>query len=81
MGGAIRFDCPAGQQQPHNDTENQLFLFRQAIHGTNITESQLTASPCMIGVQASACYDRESQSSNSNVHLRFAGRREMKQNP
>jgi hypothetical protein len=36
MGGAIRFDGPAGQQQPQNDTENQLFLLRQAIHVSNI---------------------------------------------
>ena len=35
MGGAIRFDRPTGQQQTENDTKNQLFLFRQAIHGAN----------------------------------------------
>lgn len=38
MSRAIRFDGPTGQQQPQHDTENQLFLFRQAIHVTNITE-------------------------------------------
>jgi hypothetical protein len=40
MGGAIRFDGPAGQQQTQNDTENQLFLFRQAVHLNNIVENE-----------------------------------------
>jgi hypothetical protein len=39
MGGAIGFDGPAGQQQPQNDAKNQLFLFRQAIHANNVTET------------------------------------------
>jgi len=38
MGGSIRFDSPTGQQQTQNDTKNQLFLFRQKIHGNNLTE-------------------------------------------
>jgi len=38
MGGAIRFDGPAGQQQTQNDTKNQLFLFRQAVHGDKVTK-------------------------------------------
>ena len=38
MGGAICFNGPAGQQQTQNDTKNQLFLFRQAVHLPNITE-------------------------------------------
>jgi hypothetical protein len=38
MGGAIRFNGPAGQQQTQNDTKNQLFLLRQAVHGRNLTE-------------------------------------------
>ena len=44
MGGAIRFDGPTGQQQSQNDTENQLFLFRQAVHANNITETGQTAT-------------------------------------
>jgi hypothetical protein len=44
MGGAIRFDGPTGQQQSQNDTKNQLFLFRQAIHITNIAETKQTAT-------------------------------------
>ena len=44
MRGAIRFDRPAGQQQTQNDTENQLFLFRQAIHAANITEIRLNSN-------------------------------------
>jgi len=32
VGGAIRFNGPTSQQQPDNDTENQLFLFGQAVH-------------------------------------------------
>jgi hypothetical protein len=44
VGGAIRFDGPTGQQQPQNDTENQLFLFRQAVHADNITETGQTAT-------------------------------------
>jgi hypothetical protein len=42
MGGAIRFDRPAGQQQTQNDTKNQLFLFRQAVHGDKVTKSRLS---------------------------------------
>jgi hypothetical protein len=38
MGGSIRFDSPAGQQQTQNDTKNQLFLFRQKIHQGNVTK-------------------------------------------
>jgi len=38
MGGAIRFDGPAGQQQTQNDTKNQLFLFRQAVHRDKVTK-------------------------------------------
>jgi hypothetical protein len=40
MSGPIRFNGPTGQQQPQNDTENQLFLFRQALHRDNITENK-----------------------------------------
>jgi len=36
VGCAVRFNRPAGQQQTENDTENQLFLFRQAVHGNNL---------------------------------------------
>jgi hypothetical protein len=32
--GAIRFDSPPRQQQADNDTENQLFLLRQAVHAS-----------------------------------------------
>jgi hypothetical protein len=39
MGGAIRFNGPTSQQQTQNNTENQLFLFRQAVHDNNLTES------------------------------------------
>jgi hypothetical protein len=39
MGGSIRFNGPAGQQQTQDNTENHLFLFRQKIHGNNLTES------------------------------------------
>jgi hypothetical protein len=38
MGGTIRFDGPAGQQQTQNDTKNQLFLFRQAVHWDKVTK-------------------------------------------
>ena len=38
MRGAIQLHRPAGQQQTHDDAENQLFLFRQAIHASNLTE-------------------------------------------
>jgi hypothetical protein len=44
MGGAICFNGPTGQQQSQNDTENQLFLFRQAVHANNITETRQTAT-------------------------------------
>jgi hypothetical protein len=44
MRGAIRFHRPAGQQQAQDDTENQLFLFRQAVHADNITETGQTAT-------------------------------------
>jgi 2-keto-4-pentenoate hydratase/2-oxohepta-3-ene-1,7-dioic acid hydratase in catechol pathway len=44
MGSAIRFDGPTGQQQSQNDTENQLFLFRQAVHMNTITETGQTAT-------------------------------------
>ncbi len=37
MGGSIRFDSPADQQQSEHDTENQLLLFRQAVHDANVT--------------------------------------------
>jgi hypothetical protein len=37
MRGAISLHRPAGQQQAQNDTENQLFLFRQAFHADNVT--------------------------------------------
>jgi hypothetical protein len=39
MSGAVRLYCPARQQQPQNDIENQLFLLRQPIHTTNIAEN------------------------------------------
>jgi hypothetical protein len=38
MGGSIRFNGPAGQQQTQNDTKNQLFLFRQAVHRDKVTK-------------------------------------------
>jgi hypothetical protein len=38
MGGAICFNGPAGQQQTQNDTKNQLFLFRQAVHRDKVTK-------------------------------------------
>jgi hypothetical protein len=38
MGGAIRFNRPAGQQQTQNNTENHSFLFRQAVHDSNLTK-------------------------------------------
>jgi hypothetical protein len=39
MGGAIRFNGPARQQQTQDNTENQLFLFCQAVHGNNLREN------------------------------------------
>jgi hypothetical protein len=44
MGGAIRFDGQASQQQTQNDTENQLFLFRQAVHLPNIVEDEMNGN-------------------------------------
>jgi hypothetical protein len=40
MSGAVRLYCQARQQQPQNDTENQLFLLRQPIHTVNIAENK-----------------------------------------
>src|SRR3974390_2697364 len=39
MSCAIRLHRQARQQQPQNDTENQLFLLRQPIHTINIAEN------------------------------------------
>jgi hypothetical protein len=38
MSRPIRFDGQTGQEQPQNDTENQLFLPRQPVHRLNIVE-------------------------------------------
>jgi hypothetical protein len=38
MAGAIPFHGPAGQQQSQDNTENQLFLLCQPIHGSNLKE-------------------------------------------
>jgi hypothetical protein len=37
MRSAVKLHRPAGQQQSQNDNEKQLFLFRQAFHGDNLT--------------------------------------------
>ena len=50
MRGAIPFDHPASQQQSQDDAENQLFLFRQIIHASKVTQNPTTAS-----LQAASC--------------------------
>jgi hypothetical protein len=37
--GTVGFDRPARQQQPQDDTQHKLFLFRQVIHGGNLREN------------------------------------------
>jgi hypothetical protein len=49
MGGAVRLYRPARQQQPQNDTENQLFLLRQPIHTTNIAENKANSNNAIYG--------------------------------
>ena len=36
MRGPIHFDRPAGEEQPDDDGQHELFLFRQPIHGDNL---------------------------------------------
>jgi hypothetical protein len=45
MSGAITLYRQSRQQQAQNDTENQLFLFRQPIHPANITENKANGNP------------------------------------
>ncbi len=45
MRGAIGLRRPAGQQQSQNDTENQLFLLRQANHVVNIMKQLRDGNP------------------------------------
>ncbi len=42
MGNPIGFDGPTGQEQAQNDTQDQLFLFGQAVHAQehNMGEGQ-----------------------------------------
>jgi hypothetical protein len=44
MCGAICLYRPAGQQQAQDNTENQLFLFRQAFHAVNVTENRRSSN-------------------------------------
>jgi hypothetical protein len=45
MRDTIRFYHPAGQQQPQNDTKDQLLLFRQPIHSGNLIENPSYCKP------------------------------------
>jgi hypothetical protein len=42
------FHRPAGQQQAKDNTENQLFLFRQAFHAVNLTEKRANGNNLII---------------------------------
>jgi len=76
MGVAIRFDGPAGQQQSQDNTENQLFLFRQAVHGSNLTKYGSFGKGCInpmaeIGDPKEARNPKSEGQSNSPAILQF----------
>jgi hypothetical protein len=45
---AVGFYRPAGQQQAEDDTKNELFLFRQAFHLSNLTEKSACRNNVLI---------------------------------
>jgi hypothetical protein len=56
MSGAITLYRQSRQQQAQNDTENQLFLFRQPIHLLNITENKTNGNNAIYDLRF-AIYD------------------------